>query len=272
MQAKTRFFASILLLTSALSACARISSPQSPATPEAPIRVLFIGNSVTYWNNGLDHHLEQLAAAANPPRVVQAESATRGGASLETLWKYTKAVEEIGTEAYDVVVLQEDIQLTTSWKQSASVDSFHEYARNFDAEIKEAGAKTVLFMAWPFESDNAALISTEALAQAHRKIADELGAEVAPVALVFDRAMAERPELDVYDFDGLHPSIYGTYLATSVLYATLLGESPVDLSYLPPESTYMLSNGKIIDGSTEDEATFLRNVAWETVQAYQAEQ
>lgn len=110
------------------------------------------------------------------------------------------------------------------------------------------------------------------IAQADRNIATELGIDVAPVGLAFQRAMQERPDLDMYDSDGEHPSIYGTYLATNVIYATVFGESPVGLFYLPPEGNYMFSNGGYPRGITKEEAAFLQRIAWETVQAYQAQQ
>jgi hypothetical protein len=55
------------------------------------------------------------------------------------------------------------------------------------------------------------------------------------------------------------PSVYGKYLTINVLYATLFGESPVDLAYLPEEFEEM----------TEEEAAFLQRIALETVLEYQ---
>ncbi len=101
------------------------------------------------------------------------------------------------------------------------------------------------------------------VAQAHFDIATEQGVDVAPVGLAWKRAMEERPELDMYKKDKIHPSVYGHYLAASVVYATVFGESPVGLTYLPLE-------GFGID-MTEEEAAFLQRIAWETVQEYQAQ-
>ena len=59
--------------------------------------------------------------------------------------------------------------------------------------------------------------------------------------------------------DLVHPSIHGTYLAVNVVYATVFGESPVGLAYVP-------------EYITEEEAAFLQRIAWETVEEYQAQQ
>ena len=107
------------------------------------------------------------------------------------------------------------------------------------------------------------LLTMDDVAQAHFDIATEQGVDVAPVGLAWKRAMEERPELDMYKKDKIHPSVYGHYLAASVVYATVFGESPVGLTYLPLE-------GFGID-MTEEEAAFLQRIAWETVQEYQAQ-
>ena len=59
--------------------------------------------------------------------------------------------------------------------------TFHEYARQFDAEIKKAGAQPILFMAWSYQ--RLGWITMEEIAQAHRAIATELSTvDLAPSA------------------------------------------------------------------------------------------
>ena len=74
--------------------------------------------------------------------------------------------------------------------------------------------------------------------------------------------MVERPELDLYRLDGIHPSIHGTYLAIDVVYATVFGKRPIGLAHLP----------RVIGGMSEEDADFLQRIVWETVQEYQAQQ
>lgn len=226
------------------------STPEPTATPEPQYKILFVGNSLTYWNKGLDYHLVQLMSSANPPLVIQADSIVRLGAPLETMWENTEAREMIGAGDYDVVVLQDGLPGT-------DVDTFHAYTRRFVVEIRETGAEPVLFMTWPRSG-----ITLEEIAQAYRDIATELGLDVAPVGIAWQRAMQERPELDMYASDKTHPSIHGTYLAVNVVYATVFGESPVGLNYLP----------SMHQGVTEEQAAFLQRIAWETVQEYQTQQ
>lgn len=119
---------------------------------------------------------------------------------MELLWKDADVRDEI-REGYDVVVLQEDVPET-------DVETFHEYARRFEKVIRETGADPVLFMAWSYE--RLAWISQAEIAQAHRDIARELGVDVAPVGLAWQRVMEERPDLDLFAPDREHPSMHGT--------------------------------------------------------------
>ncbi len=250
-----RTLIALLLLATSVSACTPIQAPETIETPavEAPENLLFLGNSFTYWNGGLENDVKDLAASATPPRELQADSYVVGGATSKILYKTNMAHSMISDGGYDVVILQGDIPELTEH----SVEPFLEHARLFDQEIKDAGSDTVIFMAWPYERLN--WVTLEEIVQAHREISAELGAPVAPVGVAFDRAMAERPELDMLSYDKEHESIHGTYLAANVIYATLFGESPEGFTYMPA-------------GVSEEEAAFLQRIAWETVQEWQNQQ
>ena len=105
------------------------------ASLAAPARkILFIGNSLTYSQNGLYFHLERLTNSATPPFVIQADKSVQGGATLKTLWEKAEPRDLIGTGAYDVVILQEDIPEIT-------VEAFRQYARNFVGDIRKARSR-----------------------------------------------------------------------------------------------------------------------------------
>ena len=61
-------------------------------------RVLFIGNSLTFWNQGVDVMLAKLVPGIETERVAV------GGATLETLWANDEA--RLACAATDVVVLR----------------------------------------------------------------------------------------------------------------------------------------------------------------------
>ena len=212
----------------------------------SPQRILFIGNSLTYWHNGLYHHLDKMAAAASPAIAIETNKVTQGGASLKKLWEKPETRPAIASGNHDVVVLQEDIPETT-------VASFREYARTFVNEVRTHEGRPILLMAWSYE--RLGWISGDEIAQAHRDAAEELKVEVAPAGVAWQRSIRERPEIDLYDPDREHPSIHGTYLTTAVVFATIFGKTPVGIDDAPA-------------GVTADQAAYLQRVAWETCQAW----
>jgi len=234
----------VILIGAALGVSRTIA--QSTSAP--PRKILFVGDSFTYAQGGIYTHFEKLAAAATPAVPVTTDKSVAGGAFLKRLWEMQDAVKAINTGAFDVVVLQDDIPET-------NVDYFRQYARMFVNEVRKNKARPVLFMAWAYQ--RLGWISMEEIARAHRNLANELNVDVAPAGLAWQQASKQRPALDMYVADREHPSIYGTYLATCVIYATIYSKDPSGFNYVPA-------------GMSSEEAAFLRRVAWQTVQDYRA--
>src|SRR5262245_11043010 len=232
----------------ALGAMIGHRNPSAQSALPMPKKILFVGDSFTYAQGGLDNHFTRLAASSPSPLVVSTAQAVAGGAFLKVLWEMKTPVTAIDTGNFDVVVLQDDIPET-------NVDYFRQFARLFVEEVRKHNGRPVLFMAWAYQ--RLGWISMQQIAEAHRTLARELNVDVAPVGLAWQRSIAERPALDMYDLDREHPSVYGTYLATCVLYATVYGTNPTGLTYVPP-------------GITPEVAGFLQRTAWRTVQDYAA--
>jgi hypothetical protein len=221
-----------------------IAQTQPSGTP--PRKVLFIGNSLTYSQEGIYTHFQKMGEADTPRLTIQADKAVVGGQYFKTLFDRFPEPRQAIARGYDVVVLQEDLPETT-------VADFRAYAPKFVGEIRKTGARPVLLMAWAYK--RLGWISMAQIAQAHRDAAKELGVDVAPVGLAWERAAKERPDLDLFNEDREHPSIYGTYLATAVVYTTVYGRNPSNIAYAPR-------------GVSADAGQFLRRIAWETVQEY----
>jgi hypothetical protein len=261
MSSSTRRLVLMSVLMCVAGACSRlIPTPE----PKVPSRILFVGDSSIYYNKGHAYHLQKLAALESPPLEIEAWDITRPLASLKSNWEApsvlaqgasasgsVKASDEIRTGNYDAVVLH-----TAVAYYQPEVEK--EYAGKFAAVIKDAGADTVLYMGWPLDPSVFGGSFDPAI-QGVRDIAEELGVEVAPVAMAWEREIQERPDLDLYEDDAEHPTIHGTYLGVCVVYSVLFDRSPVGLPYEPTEG----------GGVTEEEARFLQRIAWETVQEYE---
>jgi hypothetical protein len=194
-----------------LTAC---STDQQPSK-----HILFIGNSFTYYNGGIDKQLKGLASAS------EFQTIAVGGYSLEDHWNSGEALAAIRKGGWDYVVLQEQSQLPVINRAQ-----FSEYARKFDGEIRNSGAKTVLLMTWERPDSVQYGVTSANMANAYIAVGAQLGVKVAPVGRAFARSLSERPDLVLYQQDG-HPTMYGTYLAACVLYGTIYDVSPVGLPY-----------------------------------------
>lgn len=199
----------ICLVTLFLAAC---TSPKSP-------RILFIGNSYTYFNSGIDKQLRGLA----PPIVTSVIAV--GGYTLRDHLNAGAATRSIRQAHWDYVVLQEQSQTPV-----ADPQKFFEAVRDFDVEVRASGAHTILLMTWERPDSVNYGITTANLAAAYQKVGSELDIKVASAGLAFAQSLSERPDLILYSQDG-HPTLYGTYLAACVLYGTISGESPVGNPY-----------------------------------------
>jgi hypothetical protein len=119
---------------------------KGPGRGQKTIRVLFIGNSLTDFND-LPAQLQTLVSEAYPSgRSLRYESITPGGCTLQKHWNDGKAAARITQGHWDYVVLQEQSQIPFSDRQQ-----MYHYARLFDREIKKVGAKTVLYMTFPLQ-------------------------------------------------------------------------------------------------------------------------
>jgi hypothetical protein len=181
----------------------------------AAINILFIGNSFTQRND-LPGLIAQMAAVRK--KRIQHELISVGGASLRTHWNAGRSAKKIATGEYDYVVLQEQSTLPVK-----NAKRMAENVRLFDEVIKQAGSKTVLYMTWARQH---APESQQAITKAYTSIGKEIGAIVVPVGSVWKKFLAKHDKPPLYDRDGSHPSLAGSYLAACVFLATLLKSNP----------------------------------------------
>jgi len=212
-----------------------------------PQHILMVGNSHTYYNTGIYTHVQQLVDIAHPEWEISIAGQTVGGYTLEQHYNNAATIAAIQEGDWDMVILQE-----TSTRGAYEPELFHEYAILFDELISQTGAETGFFMVQPWEDDEEMYGLTVANAT---YIGAFLDATVAPVGIAYVNALQLQPELNLYNADGYHPSMAGTYLGACVFYSTLWGESTEGIPWWPMEIS-------------EEDAELLQQVAWQTVQAY----
>ncbi len=239
--------------------------------PQSKLRVLFIGNSYTYFNN-LPQLVTALAGSARPAQTVETEMVTVGGATLKSLWAGGKPQAALANGKWDYVVLQEQStlglpKLVDGIPQINDPKLFHEAVRMIDPEIKKTGAKPLLYLTWARKDSPD---KQHLLTDAYQSIGKELGDTVVPVGLAWQAALKAKPTLELHVADKSHPTPMGSYLAACVFYATLFGNSPEGLASRIT-GTVIDHTGKIggqgeLVNLSKDDAMFLQKIARETVQ------
>jgi hypothetical protein len=179
------------------------------------VRVLFLGNSLTYCNS-LPSLLQQMTA--REPRPLDCDSVLVGGWTLMDHWNAGYASEKILGERWDFVVLQE---LSTGPLDDA--ENFFKYARLFGDQIKKAGAEPLLFMTW---SRRDRPRSGTLVPDAYTRLGREINVRVAPVGLAWQKSLKRKPALKLYQPDGVHPNPVGSYVAACVFYSMFYNKSP----------------------------------------------
>ncbi len=185
---------------------------------EDTLRVLFVGNSYTYYNN-----LPQIVSliSDHTGTKIITQKSTIGGAKLSEHWhglRDLKTKEMITSGNYDIVVLQE-----YSLGAVEQSDSLKFYAKLFCDFIKENGAVPYLYQTWGREKVPQYF---EAIENAYAEVAEENDAHIVPVGYAWRLADQYRPNIQLFDPDGSHPSNLGTFLAACIFTAIITGEMP----------------------------------------------
>eukprot|EP00041_Stephanoeca_diplocostata_P007877 m.113306 g.113306 ORF g.113306 m.113306 type:complete len:265 (+) comp17074_c0_seq1:364-1158(+) len=222
-------------------------------------RAFFIGNSLTYYNSGVDKHFSNMrhASASNTSNSASVEqTATNtdrldsntsasivterfavGGASLEHLWTTTSAVDRIRNFCNPVEISASCIEpkkdiaskgnavvVIQEDLPETSVYNFHKHLKYFVRETRSAGGIPVLYMCWPYQ--RLKWCTWDELILEHQKAAHALGIKLAPVGTALRTAVQERPDLNLFAPDQEHPSPLGTHLAAVIIYCAVYGEPP----------------------------------------------
>lgn len=203
------------------AAAAPAAAARAPGrTGSGPLRVLFVGNSYTYYN-GLPDLVAQLAAIAGEPRPLRPAQVAVGGATLDGHVQSGAALRAIRSGgaggAWDVVVLQEQ-----SLRPLDAPDAMLRSVRALADVVSGTGARLILYETWARQAQPA---RQDSISAGYRRAAERSGAQVVPVGRLWSRL---RPTVEaaggtLYDADGSHPSALGSYVAAAAFYTALYG-------------------------------------------------
>ena len=188
---------------------------QSHALAAKRVRILFIGNSYTYFND-LPGTLQAMAKAGNV--AVEVRSVVAGGATLEQHWNERGTVDLIRRGAWDFVVLQEQSLLPIQRPRDLIT-----YGTHFGKVIRASKARPVLYLTW---SRKGRPTAQDSLNRAYLQLAREIGATIVPVGPAWRELERLDGSVDLYAEDGSHPSPLGSLVAASAFHRVLFGTLP----------------------------------------------
>lgn len=203
-----------ILLLAGLPAC---SLGTAPDAPPGALKVLFIGNSLTYAND-LPRTVAQLALSAGLQACYCYQIAYPDFA-LEDHYDFREAVTALEEESWDFVVMQQGPSALPS-----SRVSLIQWAGVFGDLIDENGAQAVMYGVWP-EFDR--FFDFPTVAESYRQAAASIGALFAPAGEAWQFAWAADSTLPLYSADDFHPSNLGTYLAALTIFQRVYDRTPV---------------------------------------------
>ena len=203
-------------------------------------RVLFLGNSYTYYND-LPQLLEDVASSAGD--VIIKDSNTPGGYTLELHSQNTGSYIKIRSGDWDFVVLQEQSQRPSLTE--AEVETLvYPYARQLNDSIVKYNpcGETAFYMTWGRKNGDASNCTIwppvctyegmdDLLRQRYLYMANDNQAVTSPVGAVWRYLRENSPQLELYDPDESHPSLLGSYAGAITFYTTFFRKNPNLVTY-----------------------------------------
>jgi hypothetical protein len=200
-----------------------------------PVRVLFIGNSLTATNN-LPAVVQSMAASGGIR--LEYEACMPGGVNLEDHWSDGHCRPLLSGKKWDCVVLQ---QGPSSRPENQA--NLRQWSIHWADEARRVGAKPALYMVWPYQAQRNGF---EQVILSYSSAAKAAKALLLPAGVSWDAASRTSPDISLYSSDRLHPTAEGTYLAALVITNRLTGvkvrEVPAHLS---------LASGRLFDISPD---------------------
>ena len=210
------------------------------------LRVLFIGNSYTTTNNL--PQLLSLVASSQGDTLISDISAP-GGFTFQSHFNNATTRAKIAAGNWDFVVLQAQSQEPAFPDEQVAAETFP-FAQKLDSLIEAANpcTETAFFLTWGRKNGDASNcpiyppICTfsgmqDKLSERYLQMAEFCGGITVPVGEVWRKMRLQYPNEELYNADGSHPALNGTYLASLVFYNSLFRKVPLPNVHRPASIT-----------------------------------
>jgi hypothetical protein len=187
--------------------------------PTASLRILFVGNSLTYAND-LPGMVKALADSAGIAGVQTAQVA-KPDFALEDHWNDGQARRVIEAGGWHWVVLQQGPSAVL-----ANRANLRQWVGTFSTLIRAKGGEPALYQVWPQLVN---FSDFDASAESYRLAALDVNGLLLAAGNAWRAAWLRDAALALYSGDGLHPSIQGSYLAALTIFGGIFHRSVVGL-------------------------------------------
>ncbi|MCA9743385.1 MAG: hypothetical protein H6695_08855 [Deferribacteres bacterium] len=209
------------------------------------LNVLFIGNSLTYFNDMPDMLQRMLDYAGVEIGLIEVIAYPNYG--LQDHWLTASTRERIATPGWDVVVLQQGPSATEGRP------SLLEYSKLFASLTDSSDTRMALYMVWPAQERS---FDFDGVSASYRMAAEQVDGLLFPAGEAWRAAWSKDSTLVLYASDNFHPNRLGSHLTALVMFQQLARRDPHDLP-----AKIMTANGDI--EISEDLAKLLQDAATE---------
>lgn len=213
----------------------------APSMGNYGVKVLFIGNSITYVNSypRTFWELAKQAKGSSSPAVTLV-----GGPSymLSDHWVEGQAIKALRSQRWNYVITQDPCSMAGS-----DPVTFERYQAGFDKEIRRMGAIPIIFEGY---EDIPTREKDSVLGRCYLQSAAKLNDALLPVGRAFRACQAKYPRIQLWS-DGHHPSPNGSYLMACLLYSYIYNTRP-DLA-------------TTVQGRNIPDAAALQEIAYDTI-------
>lgn len=220
--------------------------------PEKSEKILFVGNSYTFYNLSPGIFKEIAWREGHHARVEMALHSAYTMAQHLALPASTMVMELGG---YDYAILQDQSLQLAIYGTDKDKGVLLNMQKMIETVKRDSPSVTPLIeMTWGRRDgyDNAGYdydfmktydAMQQKIIQSGIDEAKAAGAWCSPVGVAWQQVRTERPDIGLYAADGSHPSYAGSYLAACVLYLTVYGEpfgdAPADCLLDAPTAAYL---------------------------------
>jgi hypothetical protein len=174
------------------------------------IRILFVGNSLTYSNN-LPSLVERMGNADG--RTIRTEVLAYANYALADHWNDQKVQQLICAGDFDFVVVQQGPS-----SQADGREMLFDFGERMKRLCDSRGTELAFFMVWPAKEN---YHTFEGVIKNYRDAASVTKALLCPVGEEFKKH-GDRGDDGFYSADNFHPSPAGSQRAAEIIYSTLL--------------------------------------------------